>query len=99
MPPTTRGCEMVQRQIVLSVAELQHLEIECPKCGTVMVLDVTKTSYFPEKCPTCPQEFNGFTTHAPDIYRQYISFYNNFSKSVLNPRFRVRETPNTQEST
>jgi predicted RNA-binding Zn-ribbon protein involved in translation (DUF1610 family) len=81
--------DMPQKVSMVKIKELKYLEIECPKCGTMIGLDVTRTNFFPEKCPACPAMFDGFTGSLPQAFRQYIEFYRTFSESALAPRFRV----------
>ena len=80
---------MAEKLSMIPVKDLLRLEIECPKCGTIVTLDVTRTNFFPEQCPACPTTFNGFVGNAPQAFRKYIEFYRTFAESSLLPRFRI----------
>jgi|SRR5690348_8919406 hypothetical protein len=83
--------------VLVDVSDIRWLELTCPKCKTSMTFDMSGESFFPEKCPCCPETWDGFKDKRFEIaFGSLKKFYAAFSDSRFGARFRV---PVTSSST
>jgi phage FluMu protein Com len=56
----------MHKQIVISLADLRFVSIECPECKTVVTMDMQETHEFaqkhdaftPKECPGCSRQYD-----------------------------------------
>ena len=71
----------MQRQIVISLADLRYVSLECDHCHSILTLDMAKVSehqekygvFFPRVCSVCQKAFDTATENLDSFRRCYRS--------------------------
>lgn len=86
-----RGGILMHTLALVDVADLKWFELTC-KCGASVTFDMSKgdSAKFPEQCPSCGKTWNGFASGATlKAFQNFKNFYEIFSATEFQPRFRV----------
>jgi len=83
---------MSERELVVGLNELNRLELDCPKCGTGTVFDVSGGAHISSACPN-PACRNDLMSE--DLRKAILAYQQLFSAAKddkVNIKFRIRES-------
>jgi hypothetical protein len=90
----------LQTLALIDLEDLRWFELTC-ECGASVTFDMGKEeSLFPDQCPSCKKTWNGFASGVVvAAFKNFKNFYDVFSKTKFQPRFRanVRSSGTTTE--
>jgi hypothetical protein len=83
---------MSEREIVISLDELNRLEIYCLACNAGISIDVASDS-IPSDCPACRKDFPHVLNQAVKGYRKFFTELRELNNEQGKPllKFRMKE--------
>ena len=80
---------MGEKEISVNFAELNRMEVYCPKCNTGILLDLlSETVRIPSDCSACRSEL---PEHLHTAMKSYRHFFQNAKDGKAILKFRIRE--------
>jgi phage FluMu protein Com len=64
---------MPEKEIVISLAELDRLEVICPRCKAGVTFTSTEDSRFPAKCSACGETLAIGISNIGDAWKNFLS--------------------------
>lgn len=81
-----RGEAMSEREIVVTVKELNRMEISSPSCQTEVLFDVANTAHIPTRCSSCGKDF---AEDMCTLIRSYRNFFQKADEAIF--KFSIKE--------